>query len=50
MSLDKDIDRCFFDLVAPDAYTHGLEHAGAYYLYIGVGSFELLQHLWEMKH
>ena len=50
MSLDEDVDRHFFDLVAPNAYTHGLEHAGGNYLYFCIGSLKLLQHLWEMQH
>ena len=48
MSLDEDVDRYFFDLVAPNTYTHGLEHAGGNYLYLGIGSLKLLKHFWEM--
>ena len=50
MSLDEDVDRYFFDLVASDAYTHGLEHAGTNNLYLRIGSLKLLQHFWEVEH
>ena len=50
MSLNEDDDRYFFDLVAPDAYTHGLEHAGTDDLYLRIGSLKLLQHFGEVEH
>ena len=50
MSLDEDVDRYLFDLVTPNAYTHGLEHARGNYLYLGIGSLKLLQHFWEVEH
>ena len=50
MSLDEDVDRYIFDLVAPNAYAHGLKHAGGDYLDLSIGSLKLLQNFREMEH
>ena len=50
MSLNEDVNRYFFDLVSPDAYAHGLEHAGTDDLYLRIGSLKLLQHFGEVEH